>query len=80
MLSRGGMHVREKVDRRLSRDIVVRRVIVPLCLDLGVRYVVKPYLGRYSDEDKTIKWGIGHKKPRRQAPPHQRAVHWHRLP
>ena len=52
---------REKVDRRLSRE-VVRRVIVPLCLDLGVRYVVKPYLGRYSDEDKTIKWGIGHKK------------------
>ena len=41
---------------------VVRRVIVPLCLDLGARYIVKPYLGRYDDEDKTIGWGLGHKK------------------
>ena len=41
---------------------VVRRVLIPLALDLGARYIVKPYLGAYSDEDKTIKWGIGHKR------------------
>ena len=52
---------REKVDRRMSLE-VVKRVIVPLCMDLGARYLVRPYLGRYSDEDKTIKWGLGHKK------------------
>ena len=52
---------REKVDRRLSLEIV-KRVLIPLCLDLGARYIRHPYLGNYNDEDKTIKWGIGHKK------------------
>ena len=52
---------RERVDLRMSRE-VVRRVIVPLCMDLGARYLVKPYLGRYDDDDKTIKWGLGHKR------------------
>ena len=52
---------RERVDRRMSQEIV-RRVLIPLALDLGARYIVRPYLGAYSDEDKTIKWGIGHKR------------------
>ena len=52
---------RERVDRRMSQE-VVKRVLIPLALDLGARYIVRPYLGAYSDEDKTIKWGIGHKR------------------
>ena len=45
----------------MSQEIV-RRVLIPLALDLGARYLVKPYLGKYDDEDKTIKWGLGHKR------------------
>ena len=41
---------------------VIRQVIIPLALSLGARYIVKPYMGEYNDEDKTIKWGLGHKK------------------
>ena len=52
---------RERVDKRMSRE-VIRRVIIPLCLDLGARYLVTPYLGEYNDEEKTVKWGLGHKK------------------
>ena len=37
-------------------------MLIPLALDLGARYIVRPYLGAYSDEDKTIKWGVGHKR------------------
>ena len=52
---------RERVDKRMSRE-VIRRVIIPLCLDLGARYLVSPYLGEYNDEEKTVKWGLGHKE------------------
>ena len=55
-----GVH-RERADKGMSQQ-VIRRVIVPLCLDLGARYLVRPYLGSYDDEEKTIKWGLGHKK------------------
>lgn len=41
---------------------VVKRVLVPLCLDLGARYIVRPYLTEYDDEDKSISYGIGYKK------------------
>ena len=60
---------RERVDRRMSGEIN-RRVMIPLCLDLGVRYLLKPYLGRYRDEEKSIKWGLGHhhKKGHRSSP------------
>ena len=27
---------------------VVKRVLIPLALDLGARYIVRPYLGAYS--------------------------------
>ena len=54
-----GQH-RERVDKRTSLE-VIKRVIVPLCLDLGARYLVKAYLGKYDDEEKTLKWGLGHK-------------------
>ena len=51
---------RQRVDKRVSRDII-NRVINPLLLDLGARYLVRPYLGRYDDEEKTLNWGLGHK-------------------
>ena len=51
---------RQRVDKRVSRDII-NRVINPLLLDLGARYLVRPYLGRYNDEEKTLNWGLGHK-------------------
>ena len=52
---------RERVDKRMSRE-AIRRVFIPLCLDLGARYLVRPYLGEYNDEEKTVAWGLGHKK------------------
>ena len=52
---------REQVDKRMMRQIN-RRVITPLLIDLGARYLVKPYMGKYDDEEKTANWGFGHKK------------------
>ena len=52
---------REQVDKRMMQQLN-RRVMVPLVLDLGARYIVRPYLGMYNDEEKTAKWGLGHKK------------------
>ena len=52
---------REIVDKRMMREIN-RRVITPLLIDLGARYLVKPYLGKYNDEEKTAKWGFGYKR------------------
>ena len=52
---------REQVDKRMMREIN-RRVLTPLLLDLGARYLVKPYMGEYDDEAKTARWGFGHKK------------------
>ena len=51
---------RERVDLAMMRQIN-RRVIVPLLIDLGARYLVKPYLGNYNDELQTARWGFGHK-------------------
>ena len=42
--------------------LINRRVLMPLIVDLGGRYLVKPYLGKYSDEEKTARWGFGYKK------------------
>ena len=35
---------RERVDKRMSREII-DRVIIPLILNLGGRYLKKPHLG-----------------------------------
>ena len=51
---------RERVDKRMSKEMN-RRVLIPLALDLGARYLVNPYMGEYNDEEKTINWGLGHK-------------------
>ena len=51
---------REQVDLRMMKQMN-RRVIVPLLLSLGARYLVKPYIGKYDDENKTARWGYGHK-------------------
>ena len=52
---------REQVDKRMMQQIN-RRVLIPLLIDLGARYLVKPYMGKYDDEEKSCKWGFGHKK------------------
>ena len=52
---------REQVDKRMMEKIN-RRVLTPLLIDLGARYLVKPYMGKYDDEEKTAHWGFGHKK------------------
>ena len=52
---------REQVDKRMMQQIN-RRVLIPLLIDLGARYLVKPYMGKYDDEEKSAKWGFGHKK------------------
>ena len=52
---------REQVDKRMMKEIN-RRVLMPLLLDLGARYLVNPYMGKYDDEAKTARWGFGHKK------------------
>ena len=51
---------REKVDLLVMKQMN-RRVVVPLLLSLGARYLVKPYIGKYDDENKTARWGYGHK-------------------
>ena len=48
---------REQVDKRMMREIN-RKVITPLLLDLGARYLVKPYMGKYDDEEKTATVGL----------------------
>ena len=50
----------EHVDKRMSNEMN-RRAIIPLCLNLGARHLVRPYLGAYNDEEKSLKWGLGHK-------------------
>ena len=52
---------REQVDKHMMQQIN-RRVLTPLLIDLGARYLVKPYLGEYDDEEKTASWGFGYKK------------------
>ena len=57
---------RERVDQRMSRE-VVKRVIVPLCLDLGARYLRRPTQKDYDDEEKTLKVEPRLQEARRQA-------------
>ena len=52
---------RERVDKRMSQEMN-RRAIIPLSLCLGARYLKKPYLGKYDDDEKTVIWGLGHKR------------------
>ena len=52
---------REQVDKQMMQQIN-RRVLIPLLIDLGARYLVKPYLTGYDDEEKTAHWGLGSKK------------------
>ena len=47
---------REQVDKRMMQQIN-RRVLIPLLIDLGARYLVKPYMGKYDDEDKVLPSG-----------------------
>ena len=51
---------RERVDKRMSAQFN-RRVLIPLALNLGARYIRDPYLGSYDDDEKTLHWGLGHK-------------------
>ena len=51
---------REQIDRRMAMDIC-KNVLVPLVLDLGGRYLVQPYLGKYDDDLKSLRIGLGHK-------------------
>ena len=51
---------RELVDLRMMKQMN-SHAIVPLLLSLGARYLVKPYIGKYDDENKTARWGYGHK-------------------
>ena len=48
---------RERVDLRMMREIN-RRVMTPLLIDLGARYLVRPYMGKYDDEEKSCKLGV----------------------
>ena len=42
---------------------MVKRVIRPFVEDLGAQHLVgNPYLGAYDHENKSITWGLGHKK------------------
>ena len=52
---------REQVDKRMMQRIN-RRVLMPLLIDLGARYLVSPYMGKYDDEEKSARWGFGHKR------------------
>ena len=53
---------RERIDKSMSMQIV-KRVLCPFIRDLGGRHLVDhPYMGAYDHENKTIIYGIGHKK------------------
>ena len=52
---------REQVDLAMMRQ-VNRRVLIPLLLDMGSRYLVKPYIVKYDDEAKTANWRFGSKR------------------
>ena len=52
---------REQVDKQMMQRIN-RRVLMPLLIDLGARYLVSPYMGKYDDEEKSARWGFGHKR------------------
>ena len=70
---------RERVDRRTSLA-VVKRVIVPLCLDLGARYLRSPSQGDYDDEEKDPQVGPRIQETRRQAHENRRRVSGHPVP
>ena len=42
-------------------ELINRRVLTPLLIDLGARYLVKPFLSEYDDEAKTAEWRLGRK-------------------
>ena len=53
---------RERIDKNMSLQ-VTKRVLCPFIRDLGGRYLVDhPYMGAYDHPNKTIIYGIGHKK------------------
>ena len=74
---REGEH-REITDKRISKQFN-RRVIIPLLLDLGARYLRQPYMGAYNDTDKTSPLGTRPQGRRRQAAPEQSELHRHSL-
>ena len=53
---------RQLVDKRMSA-MMNRRVLVPLAMNLGARYLrEQPYMGSYDEEENTLHWGLGHKE------------------
>ena len=48
---------REQVDKQMMQRIN-RRVLMPLLIDLGARYLVSPYMGKYDDEAKSRRVGV----------------------
>ena len=53
---------RERIDKTMSLK-VINKLIRPFLTDLGARYLVDhPYMGKYDHENKSISWGLGHKK------------------
>ena len=64
---------REQVDKRMMQQIN-RRIITPLLLDLGARYLVQPYMGKLRRRGEDRQVGLWPQEARRQAPPHDRGV------
>ena len=53
---------RERIDKTMSLS-VIKHAIIPYVLDLGAKHLVKhPYLGNYDHENKSLSWGLGHKR------------------
>ena len=53
---------RERLDKTMSRK-VTERVIRPYVESLGARHLVAhPYLGAYDHENKSVTYGLGHKR------------------
>ena len=53
---------RERVDKSKSRQ-VIKRVILPFYIDLGAKHLVDNfYMGMYDHENKSISYGLGHKR------------------
>ena len=53
---------RELIDKSMSLA-VTKNAILPYVTYLGARHLVDhPYLGQYDHENKTMTWGLGHKK------------------
>ena len=50
---------RERIDKTMSRE-TVKRAIIPVVKHWGARHLVRPFLGRYDHENKSLAWGLGY--------------------